>query len=118
MGMDYTYAGSASYPRFNNEIKGIVELFGGRMISDRKPPEACTMVEYFMEKPLKYEMPEGTPKTFIDWVNNPYEWFSNKKVKEIYEFLKPKIAEVKEISDQIVYELESIIECGDSWQIY
>ena len=31
MGMDYQFAGSASYPRFNDELKAVVELFGGKM---------------------------------------------------------------------------------------
>ena len=73
MGMDYRYAGSASYPRFNDEVKGIVELFGGKMVTDRKPQEECTLIEYFMEKPLKYSFPEGTNKVFMKWANDPFE---------------------------------------------
>lgn len=29
MGMDYQYAGSASYPRFDRELCEIVKVFGG-----------------------------------------------------------------------------------------
>ena len=46
MGMDYIYAGSVSYPRFNDEVKGIVELFGGKMVTNRKPQEECNIIEY------------------------------------------------------------------------
>lgn len=30
MGMDYQYAGSASYPRFDEEVKKVVEILGGK----------------------------------------------------------------------------------------
>ena len=29
MGMDYQYAGSASYPRFDRELCSVAEVFGG-----------------------------------------------------------------------------------------
>lgn len=117
MGMDYRYAGSASYPRFNDEIKGIVELFGGRMTTNRKPQEECNMIEYFMEKPLEYEMPEGTPKIIVKWVNEPFEDYSSKEVREIYKFLEPKWDKVEEISDQIAYELQTLVEYFEGWSI-
>ena len=117
MGMDYKYCGSASYPRFNNELKGIVELFGGKVITNRKPQNECTMVEYFMEEPLKYEMPEGTPEVFVNWINNPYKHLCYTKVKKIYTFMEPKIDEARDISYQIIGELESCIACKDSWDI-
>ena len=117
MGMDYIFAGSASYPRFNDEMKGIVELFGGKMVSERKPQEECTIIEYFMEKPLKYTMPEGTPETIIKWVNDPYDNFTSKETKEIYEFIKTKEDEATEISNQIVSELQCCVSSRIGWSI-
>ena len=29
MGMDFQYAGSASYPRFDKEVCAVAEIFGG-----------------------------------------------------------------------------------------
>lgn len=119
MGMDFRYAGSASYPRFNDEMKKIVELFGGEMTSKRKPQEECTIVEYFMEEPLEYKMPEGTPDYFIKFVNDPYaEDFTVKETKEIFEFIKPKLEEVRVISSQIVSELETLVENEEPWDIW
>ena len=111
------FAGSASYPRFNDEMKGIVELFGGKMTSERKPQEECTVIEYFMEEPLKYTMPEGTPKIIIKWVNDPYDCFTAKETKEIYEFIKTKEDEATKISDQIVSELQCCVSNRMGWTI-
>lgn len=108
MGMDYIYAGSASYPRFNDEVKGIVELFGGKMVTNRKPQEECNIIEYFMEKPLKYSFPDGTNKIFMKWANDPFESLTEKETKELINFMKPKWEEARKISDQIIYELECL----------
>ena len=117
MGMDYKYCGSASYPRFNDEVKGIVELFGGKMITNRKPKEQCTMVEYFMEEPLKYDFPKGTPEVFIKWANNPYGKFTRKETKEIYNFIKSKKRLAEKISHQIIGEFECCVEDNCAWKI-
>lgn len=118
MGMDYRFAGSASYPRFNDEVKGIVKLFKGKMVTNRKPQEECTITEYFMEKPLNYTFPKGTPMVFMKWANNPYEDLSEKETKELYNFLKPKWKNVEKISHQIAYELETLVDTNWSWSIH
>ena len=117
MGMDYRYAGSSSYPRFNDEIKGIVELFGGKMTTARKPENECNLVEYFMEAPLSYEMPEGTPEVFTRWVNNPYDELNEEDTKAVYNILKTKMAEVEKISNQIAYEFNCLHDYGNNWYI-
>jgi len=118
MGMDYKFCGSATYPRFNDELKGIVELFGGKIITNRKPKEQCSMVEYFMEEPLKYEMPEGTPASVIKWVNHPYaEDFTVEETKEIYNFLHIKWRKVEAISGQIAEELRCCVLEEEPWEI-
>lgn len=118
MGMDYYYAGSSSYPRFNDEVKSIVELFDGKMVSDRKPQEECTVVEYFMEKPLSYSFPETVPPEFIKWANDPYEDLTVGETKTIFEFMKPKWDKVKELSHQIALEFESLVEWDEGWEIH
>lgn len=117
MGMDYRFAGSASYPRFNDEVKAIVELFGGKMQTNRKPREECTMVEYFMEEPLKYTFPEGTPEVLSKWANDPYSDLTVKETQELYSVLKTKWKKVEKASDQIAEEL-SILHSGRmKWHI-
>ncbi len=117
MGMDYQFVGSATYPRFNDEVKGIVELFGGKMITNRRPKEECTMVQYFMEKPLRYKFLYNTPFVFKKWANDPYGEFTLKETKKIYEFLKTKEKEVERISKQILKEFEYCVMYNEPWQI-
>lgn len=117
MGMDYKFAGSASYPRFNSELKAVVELFGGKMETKRKPQEECTMLEYFMEEPLKYSFPEGTPKVLCKWANKPYDGLTVAETEELYSILKTKWDEVKTASEQIAYELDDLHSRGLGWSI-
>jgi len=117
MGMDYQFAGSASYPRFNDEVKGIVELFGGKLNMYRKPKEKCTMVEYFMEEPLKYKYPHNFPFVLKKWANDPYGKFTAKETKKIYKVLLTKEEEVKNISGQILEEFKCCVIYNEAWQI-
>lgn len=114
MGMDYKYMGSASYPRFNDELEGIVKLLGGKTITKRKSQENCTIVEYFMEETLEYKMPKDAPKAVCKWVNNPYGSFNFDETYDIYTYLIPKKKEIEKISPQIIGELQSCIDCMDS----
>ncbi|MDT3387946.1 MAG: hypothetical protein LIR46_09340 [Bacteroidota bacterium] len=116
MGMSYVYAGSASYPRFNDELRRIVELFGGKVISEQQEPKS--MSEFFMAGPLKYEMPEGTPEAFVKFVNDPYRYHSFEDTKAIVEFMAPKWKEAEAISWQITEELRSCVENEEGWEIY
>lgn len=117
MGMDYKYVGSATYPRFNDEVKGIVELFGGKMITKRKPKEQCTMVQYFMEKPLRYKFPYNFPFVLKKWANDPYGKFTLKETKKIYKVLLTKAKEVENISDQILAKFRYCVMYNEPWQI-
>lgn len=62
MGMDYRYNGSATYPRFNNEVFKIAELFRGK---------------------LKFEFEEGTPEILQRWFNDIWGDFTPSETKEI-----------------------------------
>lgn len=117
MGMDYQYCGSASYPRFNDEVKAIVELFGGQLNMYRKTQEKCTMVEYFMEKPLKYKFPHNFPFALKKWANDPYGKFTVKETKKIYKVLLAKAEEVKNISYQILEEFRCCVQDNCAWNI-
>lgn len=117
MGMDYQFAGSASYPRFNDELKAVVELFGGKMQTNRKPHEDCTLIEYFMEKPLEYVFPEGTPKVLWKWANNPYDDLTVDETEELYSILKTKWKKVKKASEQIAQEFTILHSLKSNWYI-
>lgn len=121
MGADFRYAGSASYGRLNDELKGIVELFGGKCISEREDYDTGSPflkpLGYFMEEPLKYEMPEGTPEIVVKWINEPYETYPYEDIKQVYDFLKPRWKEVQEISQDITYELEHLVLYKEEWYL-
>lgn len=117
MGMDYQFAGSSSYPRFNDELKAVVELFGGKMETNRKPKEECTMLEYFMEEPLKYSFPEGTSNVLCKWANEPYDKLAVAETEELYSILKTKWEEVKAASKQIADEFDELHSWGMAWSI-
>lgn len=117
MGMDYVFAGSASYPRFNNELEEIVKIFGGKTITNRKPKEQCDMIEYFMEEPLDYALPKGTPNVFIKWSNDPYSDLTSSETKDLFNFMKPEWNKVKNVSHQIADELESLVDYNMGWSI-
>lgn len=127
MGMDYQFAGSSSYPRFNKELEGIVKIFGGVLKSEiqekiKKIPEGS--VEWWLGKPLtdddgeKYIFPETISSTFIKWVNHPYDDLSSEETEEIYEILLTRQEEVADISIQIMDEFYHLIEYGEYWHIY
>ena len=115
--MCYRFAGSASYPRFNDEVKAVVELFGGKMLTNRKPPEECTALEYFMEAPLKYEFPDNTPEVLCKWANKPYKRLTVDETEELYSILKTKWKKVEIASKQIAYEFDKLHSKGLCWSI-
>ena len=101
MGMEYTYAGSASYSRFNEELSAVAEIFNGVQIGTRE-----------------FNFPKETDETLVKWFNNIYyHRFSPEETKMIWKLIKEH-PEIEELSNQIWYELESCISCGDSWYIF
>ena len=127
MGMDYNWAGSASYPRFDRELCAVAEVFGGIKTEHLKEREATEN-----ERPLgywfgflssdcsdktKFVFPEGTNETLVKWFNNIYGDFTTEETKTVWEYIS-KHTEIKEISSQIWYELEMCSENNESWDIY
>ena len=87
MGMMYQYAGSASYPRFKEEMQQLHNLVKG--------VNSVALDKFF---------------------NEPYEYFTSDETKEIYNILCSK-PEAKDISSQIMYELKACVEVNNSWYI-
>ena len=127
MGMDYQYAGSASYPRFDRELCEVASVFGGKLsehTEDIKNTENERPLGYWFgfissdeQKDDKFVFPEGTDKTLVRWFNNIYSGcFSLEDTKHIFELIKQH-PEIESISPQIWEELKCLSECGDGWFI-
>lgn len=126
MGMDYQYAGSASYPRFDRELCAVAEIFGGiktEHLKEREATESERPCGYWFgflssdnsDKP-KFIFPEGTNKTLIKWFNNVYGDFTVEETKIIWKYIKEH-PEVKKISHQIWSELQELISDDGEWYI-
>ena len=128
MGMDFQYAGSASYPRFDQELCEIAKIFNGtesEHLKQRKEAQSKKTFGYWFgflgsdktEKP-KFIFPKGTNEILVRWFNNVYnENFTSDETKIIWENIS-KHPEIKEISNQIWEELEILCEENEPWRIY
>ena len=127
MGMDYKYAGSASYPRFDREIKDLAKLFKGYETEELKH-----RAETENERPFgywfgymssadsnmeKYVFPKDTNKVLVKWFNHIYENFTPEETEIIFNEIKQYKSEVEEISDQVYQELKELYEMGEGWYI-
>ena len=102
MGMDYEYAGSATYSRFFNELRAVVKVFGGI--------ETENLQERFV-------FPKETNEILIHWFNNIYgEDFTVEETKVVWDCISQH-PEIEDISRQIWYELETLVEYGEGWSI-
>lgn len=126
MGMDYSYMGSASYPRFDRELCAVAEVFGGMKTAHLKEREATEH-----ERPLgywfgflssdnselpKFVFPDGTNETLVEWFNHIYDYFNSEKTKVIWEHIS-KHPEIEDISSQIWGELEELVVYNEGWNI-
>lgn len=127
MGMDYKYAGSASYPRFDRELCSVAEVFGGIKTEHLKEREATENERPFgywfgflssdFSDESKFAFPEGTNETLVKWFNQPYcEDFTEEETKAVWEQISAH-PEIQDISRQIWRELEQLVEAGENWYI-
>ena len=127
MGMDYQYAGSASYPRFDDEIKKVVELLGGvesKELQNRKETENERPFGYWFgymsssdDNMEKYIFPEGTNKIVVKWFNHIYDDFSPEDTKIIYKELHPYKDSIQGVCRQLWCELRNLYAYGEGWGI-
>lgn len=126
MGMDYLYAGSASYPRFDRELCSVAEVFGGvktEHLKEREETENERPFGYWFgflssdssDLP-KFVFPKETNEVLVKWFNNIYEDFNEEETKIIWENISAH-PEIKEISNQLWRELEQLAECNEGWRI-
>lgn len=126
MGMDYQYAGSASYPRFDRELCAIAEVFGGVKIEHLK-----NRMETEQNRPLgywfgflssdnsnedKFVFPQNTDSILIKWFNNIYTDFTEEETLIVWKNISGH-QEIKDISSQIWSELETLVDYGEGWSI-
>lgn len=126
MGMDYQYMGSASYPRFDEELCAVASVFGGKKtehLQARKNGTRKGSLDYWFgflssdhSGEEKFVFPKGTNETLVKWFNHIYGDFTEKETQTIWEIIR-KHPEIKEISYQIWSELEILVSLKDSWHI-
>lgn len=128
MGMDYQYAGSASYPRFDRELCEVAKVFGGietAHLKKRRETESERPLGYWFgflssddSKEQKFSFPEGTNDILVKWFNDIYsESFTPEETKIVWKNIS-KHPEIEEISNQIWYELEALCEDNEAWELY
>lgn len=127
MGMDYQYAGSASYPRFDRELCSVAKVFGGiktEHLKEREETENERPFGYWFgfyssddcDLP-KFIFPKETNKVLIKWFNKIYDDFSEEETKIVWENISTH-PEIQEISRQIWSELEELVKNNEGWAIY
>lgn len=104
MGMDYTYSGSASYPRFKEEYTEVDKIFGGV-----EPPDSSYGKRFIF--------PEDINKVLVNWFNYIYDDLTVEETKIVWEYINTH-PEIKDISYQIWNELELCVVLGDYWHIF
>ena len=134
MGMDYRYAGSASYSRFDEEITKVAEILGGKLnpeyqklLDDIHRAEKENPNVFYAFGTLnasakdrqaeKYEFPEEFDSIVKDWLNHPYKEQTIPDTIHIWEIIRDH-PNVKEASEQIWYELQQCGVRGVNWYIY
>lgn len=126
MGMDYQYAGSASYPRFDRELCKIAELFNGiktEHLQEREKTENKRLFGYWFgflssdnsDKP-KFTFPDGTDEVLVKWFNNIYGNFTEEETAIVWTHIS-KHPEIKNISNQLWDELKLLVEYNECWKI-
>lgn len=127
MGMDYQFAGSASYDRFDREIMALAQAFGGELNSDfqkRMNDIQCKEIHPFGiinvseedRRADKFVFPSGFDKIIAHWLNYPFDEVSAANTKHIYSILNVQ-PWVGSISSQICTELQQCCENECGWNI-
>lgn len=127
MGMDYIYAGSASYPRFDDEMCEIARVFSGveceeirsrREEAFKRCPKNAFIVDYRVKSDMpRFTFPNGTDPVIVKWINDPYAYLSYKDTKSVWRAVS-KHPEIKDISPQIWKELKLLVKYREGWSIW
>lgn len=127
MGMDYQFAGSASYDRFDREIIALAQAFDGKLNPDfqrRMNDTQCKSIYPFGiinvseedRQADKFIFPDGFDKIVAHWLNHPFDEVSAMDTQHIYSILSMHPG-VSSISHQIYTELQQCCETECGWNI-
>lgn len=127
MGMDYQYAGSASYPRFDEEVKKVVEILGGKETAElvaRKDEQNKSFLGYWFgysssasSEMEKYAFPKDTDPLLVRWFNHIYAPYTAEETRKIFELLSPHADAIQDVCSQMYSELESLVEYEEGWEL-
>lgn len=123
MGMDYQYSGSASYPRFERELRELAKIFGGKECKSKIDKEVLGnrygYPNNFYDEKERFEFPVGTNSVLVKWFNHPYglDW-TREETKIIYEELCEYEEDAKEASSDIMHEFQCLVDNNEAWYIY
>lgn len=110
MGMDYIYAGSSSYNRFNKEWRTLGKYLGATPLDkplNTDPPY------HFQDRQIYFTFDADTtiPHIVQLWLNNPYHYLTPLQTKKIFKYIAQMMHE-KIIPHKFMIPYE-----GDGWQI-
>lgn len=124
MGVDFQWSGSASYPRYYEEVEAIAtKCFGATLnpqfVEDEKKVEKSLINPTYMfgtvhERNDKFIFPDGTPEVIVEFCRKPtMEFYDASKMWEAFQ----QHPEIEEISYQIWEEVKCCAEYRSSYHV-
>ena len=124
MGVCFPFGGSASYPRYYDEIQQIATQCFGAVLNpqfvqdEQKVQKSLLNPEYMFgtvhERSDKFTFPEGTPEEVVKLCQKPVdEFYDAKKLWEAFQ----KHPEIEEISDDIWNAVRNCAEYGELYHV-
>ena len=123
MGVDFSWGGSASYPRYYDEVEQIaVKCFGAvlntKFIEDNEKVTKSLLNPSYMfgtvhERDDKFIFPENTPEAIIKFCKKPCDPHDAKPIWEAFQ----QHPEIEEISDQIWNEAKCCAEYDELYHV-
>ena len=124
MGVDFFFSGSASYPRYYEEVEKIaVQCFGAtlsnKFIKDEKKVEKSVLNPEYMfgsvhDRHDKFIFPKETPKIIVEFCREPVgKSYNSTELWEIFQ----QHPEIENISHQIWDEVKYSAEDGYPYEV-
>lgn len=124
MGVDFSWSGSASYPRYYEEVEKIAKQCFGAVLNaqfvedEKKVKKSLLNPEYMFgtvhERPDKFKFPDGTPEEVVKFCQKPVgEFYDANKLWEAFK----QHHEIEEISYQIWNEVKTCARYGELYRV-
>lgn len=125
MGVDFKWMGSASNPRYYEEVEAIAtKCFGATLnpqfVEDEKKVAKSITNPFYMfgtvhKRPDKFMFPEGTPEIIVAFCQKPVdEFYEAKTLWDIFQ----QHPEIEQISDQIWEEVKCCARFGELYHVW